>query len=767
MKAELLAPAGNMDMLYAAIKSGANAVYLGLTQFGARATAGNFTLEQLKEARRITALFGVKIYITLNTLVKQNEIAALKEIIYSIVPIGIDAILVQDIGVASLIKEIAPDIPLHASTQMAIYSASGAKYLKSLGFERVVLARECSLETIREVVESGIEVEVFVHGALCIAMSGQCLISSFNGGRSGNRGRCAQVCRKSFSFDGKKAMHISARDIMLYNVLPDLLEAGVHSLKIEGRLKSPSYVANVCKQYRKGIDSYYNGSFEKLSKREYFWLMQSFNRGDFSQGYPGGSEDAGIINSARSNNHGVYIGDVEKVGGNLLYIRLKENIAQNDMLRITDGNQEHDFEMIYSGKAVKRGELACTYLRQNNALRKGMPVFRLISEEQAKIERNMELPRININIDVELIAGQKSHVKVSNDIVESEFYGDIVDSAKKAPLDERRVKEAFSTYGDKSFSIVNSNIKCENAFMPISKLNDLRRRAYDAFEEAIIEKNTANYECNTIANYEPKYSFINNNIVISYDIRLQDSVDNDDIFVFAPSDIRHSVLDKEIPKLNKSSYILLYTGVSDKDAEYMLSLARQNNICGIVIDNISQLGLNLDGFDIGIGEHVPVCNNYALRELLKCSPKFVLNYPEITRTEIEELSVKPTIIQYGRERVMIFNHCPARAAMGLDNNKEHCNMCHKNDTHSLIGKSFIDSRQSEYPLKAVYADGKCLVYMYHYLPTSIQASSLISCSRAIVFTNEKLSEQIKIYNLFKSKSPIPEGTLGHFIEGII
>lgn len=768
LKAELLAPAGNMDMLKAAIKYGADAVYLGLTEFGARASANNFTIEELESARRLTALYGKKIYLTLNTLVKQSEISSFKKTIYDIAPIGIDGIIVQDIGVAEIIKEIAPKIPLHASTQMAIYSASGAKYLKSFGFERVVLARECSIDTIKEVVDTGIDVEVFVHGALCIAMSGQCLISSFNGGRSGNRGRCAQVCRKSFTFDGKKAMHISARDIMLYNILPELLASGVHSLKIEGRLKSPSYVAAVCGQYRKGIDSYYNGEFKKLDAKEYFWLSQAFNRGEFSEGYPGGSEDAGIINADRSNNHGVYIGKVESVGGNLLYIRLSEDIANNDMLRITDGNQLHDFEMIYSGNPTNRGELVCTYLRDKSKVRPGMQVYRLISEKQAEIERNRNLPKIDINLHIELCAGKQSYVRISNNNVSCEIYGNIVDAAKKAPLTVERVKEVFNSTGDYSFEIKNADIVCDNAFMPISKLNELRRKAYCEFEEAIIKKNIKTADTATeIKDCDLKLEGTDKDIIISYDVRLQEYLQSDDIFVFAPKDLRYSTLENEVRKLNKNSYILLHTGISDKDAEYILSLAREYKISGILLDNISQLGLDLNGFNIAIGEHVPVANNYALKEILKYNPRFILAYPELTMNEIKQLSVRPVIMQYGRERLMIFHHCPARSALGLKKGKENCNLCDLKDPHSLIGKSFIDSTNSDYPLIPIFNNEKCIVYMYNSMPTSIDDLIPEGYARAISFVDETLEQQIKIYKLFKTKSPMPKGTLGHFEEGII
>lgn len=280
---EILAPCGGVESLTAAVNSGANAVYLGETAFSARRNAENFTPEQLREAVRLCHLSGVKVHVALNTLVFDTELAKLEKTVEMIADCGVDAVIVQDFGVAKTIKKIA-DIPLHASTQMTVTSVSGAEMAKEAGFSRVVLAREMSLKEIERVVKSvDIETEIFVHGAICVCLSGQCYMSAMLGGRSGNRGLCAQPCRLNFTCD-KRENVLSLKDLSLIPHLREIEKIGVASVKIEGRMKRPEYVAAAVTACRKALagetpdmenlravfsrsgftDSYYNGTFVKM-----------------------------------------------------------------------------------------------------------------------------------------------------------------------------------------------------------------------------------------------------------------------------------------------------------------------------------------------------------------------------------------------------------------------------------------------------------------------------------------------------------------------
>ncbi|MDU5281293.1 MAG: peptidase U32 family protein, partial [Dialister sp.] len=287
-KIELLAPAGSPEHFIAALDGGADAVYLGGKQFSARKFAGNFSDEEIENAVRQAHIKGVRVYVTLNTLIADKEMRNLEGYLYRLAKLEIDGILVQDLGVASVIKRIAPHIPLHGSTQMTVSNASGVRFLESLGFQRVVLSRELSLEEIKNIVEStNMEIEVFVHGALCVCYSGQCLMSSFIGNRSGNRGSCAQPCRMPYQLvdnagrilQPKKGKYIlSMKDMMGLEHVPDLINAKVDSLKIEGRMKSPEYVYQAVLSYRKAIDAAYNEDRLDLSSIR-LNLKKEFNRG--------------------------------------------------------------------------------------------------------------------------------------------------------------------------------------------------------------------------------------------------------------------------------------------------------------------------------------------------------------------------------------------------------------------------------------------------------------------------------------------------------
>ena len=288
-KVELLAPAGNFACFRAAINAGADAVYLGGEKFGARAYAGNFSPEEIVDALRIAHIFGRKIYLTVNTLVKESEFHELIPYIRPFYEAGLDGVIVQDLGVLKSLGENFPGLELHASTQMTVTGVYGAEYLKNLGVCRVVPARELSLEEIRDIKSrTGLEIECFIHGAMCYAYSGQCLFSSILGGRSGNRGRCAGPCRLPYTDKrGNTVYPLSLKDMYTLSILPELIESGIDSFKIEGRMKSPEYVAGVTAMYRKYIDLYTknpNQSY-KVSGSDEKWLKELYIRSDICSGY--------------------------------------------------------------------------------------------------------------------------------------------------------------------------------------------------------------------------------------------------------------------------------------------------------------------------------------------------------------------------------------------------------------------------------------------------------------------------------------------------
>ena len=329
MEYELLAPAGDMECLKWAIEAGCDAVYLGGSRFGARAFSKNFNDVELGQAINYAHLYGVKVYLTCNTLVYESEVEGFVDFVRFAYQKGIDAVLIQDLGMYDLIHQKFPDLEIHASTQMHIHNLEGAMVAKKLGFKRIVLARETNLETIKKIKEeTGLDIEVFVHGSLCVSYSGQCLFSSLVGGRSGNRGSCAGSCRLPYDILSKdnevlnkdKKYPLSMKDLCAISSIGNLIDMGVNSFKIEGRMKSREYVYLVTKLYRDAIDSYLKTgkvfiNYDILGK-----LKKVFNR-EYTLGYLNNVSNNDVINGKQPNNVGVKIGNVIKIKGkNILFV---------------------------------------------------------------------------------------------------------------------------------------------------------------------------------------------------------------------------------------------------------------------------------------------------------------------------------------------------------------------------------------------------------------------------------------------------------------
>lgn len=779
-KPELLAPAGDFEGLDAALAAGCDGVYLGLQAFGARASAKNFDIEQLQKAREICSFFNVKMYATVNTLIKQNEINELLNVLDTVAKVGLDAVIVQDIGVAQIIKNKYPNLALHASTQLAIHSSYGAHFLKNFGFKRVVLARECSLETIKAVVETGIETEVFAHGALCVSMSGQCLLSSFAGGRSGNRGRCAQPCRQGLIYDNKKGMWLSTRDIMLYDNLPSLIEAGVTSLKIEGRLKRPAYVSQVVNQYRKGIDSAVEGRFKPLNSKEKQDIAQLFNRGDFSSAYVANSEDYGIINPFRSNHGGIHIGEVLKTGKKLIEIKITKDVADGDGLQIRTGvNQEKDIDIIYSGKNAEKGSTITAYIRPGTKVKAGMQVFRLTSESQMQNLKSLKRSDVLVSVRAVLLQNKISKIFVKDDFVEFVAEGDVCQSPKTQVLSEDKIKENLFKIADMPIQIDNIDIVSDGVFMPISALNQLRRTAYEGY----IAKRIEYFKNDIIVNkYDVKqpnfiYKQREQTYFISNDIEAgRYAQSKGTIFVYEPLDIRQNYINKYLGNLNEQSYVILPTQLNDKNANILMKAIKKANIKNIMLNNIGQLGLDLSNYNIAFGPHIPLLNNIALNAAEQYNPQVISVFSELNFNEFKNIQNKniPFAIKvYGRERLMILNHCPARTALGLYAGKENCSMCHEGKKESLLNKTLTDRIGEAYPLRAIYNDDYCIVEMYNSKATSLHKNinDFKGMGKIIHCTFETTQQQIDILNAFYTGDfsilSSMETTTGHFDKGVM
>src|SRR4051794_424237 len=373
-KPELLAPAGDWECARAAVENGADAIYFGLERFNARMRAHNFTEADLPKLMEFLHQRGVRGYVTFNTLVFANELPDAEHYLRSIIAAGVDAAIVQDVGICRLIRQMSPDFPIHASTQMTVTSAAGVEFAKDLGCSLVVLARECSIKEIEKIIRpstldsrpSALPLEVFVHGALCVAYSGQCLTSESLGGRSANRGQSAQACRLPYDLVcdgrdvdlGEQKYLLSPQDLAAYDLIPQLIEAGVCSFKIEGRLKTPEYVANIVRHYRRAIDAALAGKSAEFTPRDVEEMELSFSRG-FSHGWLEGCDHKMLVPARSSSKRGVLLGHVRGVRKGRVIVELdRREIKRGDGVSFDCGRAEDDeqggrvYEIFQNGRSL-------------------------------------------------------------------------------------------------------------------------------------------------------------------------------------------------------------------------------------------------------------------------------------------------------------------------------------------------------------------------------------------------------------------------------
>lgn len=477
---ELLAPAGSMEALKAAISNGCDAIYLGMQKFGARAYSSNFDLETLKEALAYAHLRNVKIYVTMNTIVFESEIEEMKEQIRELNDIGVDGIIVQDLAALDYIVNNFIDVEAHCSTQMGIDDLDGTLLFKELGASRVVLSREVELEKVKEIKkQANIPLEIFVHGALCVSYSGNCLMSGLIGYRSGNRGRCVGSCRKEYDLIdtttgtsiGKNYI-LSTKDLNTIDHIEDLRE--IDSLKIEGRMKEPAYVANVVSQYRMALD-------HKLTEVDKENLNKTFNR-TFTKGYLFHEDPKEITNIIRPNNFGFEIGYISKIVKDTYEITLSKPLNQNDIIRISHDNEDVVLSVVKlydkEDNLINRAENIC-YIKIKEKLSKGDKVY--ITKDYAfykSLESTMEkeFRRYNLDMAVQAYPGSKL-------IIEAEGFGhkylyeseEDISEAINNPTTKDQVIKQLSRLNDTLFELNQVDFEEHNVFIPAKLLNAARR----------------------------------------------------------------------------------------------------------------------------------------------------------------------------------------------------------------------------------------------------------------------------------------------------
>lgn len=772
-KIELLAPVGDYECLLAAVENGADAVYLGGQLFNARENATNFGDEELNKAIDYCHLREVKVYLTLNTLILDSEIESALNLVNKAYSAGIDAIIVQDLGIASLIHKNFPDLDLHASTQMSVYNLDGVKEAQKLGIKRVVLARELSLEEIQHVCQNtDMEIEVFIHGALCVSYSGQCLMSSIIGGRSGNRGKCAQPCRLPYSLidsnnkvvSGQNKFLLSPKDICTIDILKKVVASGVKSLKIEGRMKTPEYVATVVKTYRKYLDSI-DSSVENADKHN---LEQIFNRGGLYTGYFEGKTGISMMSHKKPKNWGMYLGEVIDYDRNENLVKLKCTIPLQigDGIEITNENNESTgclVSQIYqNNKMIKLANPSDTIsiglVRGNVEV--GQKVYKtsdktLNQEANSSYQKNNK--KVFINGKIEILKDKPVVLNVTKDNLNIEIRSEkLVEAAINKPISKERVEEQIKKTGQTSFEFRNLEIILDaDAIVPVSVLNDIRRNALEQLENKII-----NLSKHSLKNIEFKNSVIsknNSNKELSLYLFNTNIIDriaglNIDRVYISFSDLLNENNLKQlesirangievivhIPNIIKGNYEKLIDSNITKVSQF---------VDGFMISNIGQLKYIDKNKKIFCDYTINCTNSFTIKELCKLNIQNVTLSPELTLEQINDLGneTPKEAIVYGRLPLMTSEYCPVGCIVGGFDKDIKCNKPCFKDNYRLR-----DRKDIEFPIVCQPIDCRSVILNSNplFLTDDIINFNGISSIRLNIFDEpfETVANLVDLYN---------------------
>ena len=691
---ELLSPVGDLDCLKAAVQNGADCVYFGASNFSARAFASNF--DDLELAINYAKIRGVKTNLTLNTLIKNDEFEDAYNLAKKAYELGIDAIIVQDLGLATRLIKDFPDLPIHASTQMSIHNLQGTLKLQNLGFKRVVLARELCANEIEYICQnSNVEIECFIHGALCISYSGQCLFSSLVGGRSGNRGKCAQPCRLPYELvqNGNetidKGFLLSTKDLCGLDYIPFLINAGVTSFKIEGRMKTPEYVATVTRIYRKYIDLALSGNPYVIDEKDKKDLLQVFNRGLSSNGHLDKEPNKNLIYPIKPNNMGLPLGIIQKYNktNGHITLKLQEELYVGDCISTQKENGSYNVsELMVKNKNIKIGNIGnlVTIGRMKGNISVGDKVYKISSKvlkDNALNSFKTENRKIPLNIKL-FIQNNKNISAVVNSCYKYDLYKNlnfeytsniIPNTSINKPLDKDTIIKQFSKTNNSIYEFKKIEIILDdNLFLPISSLNDLRRTILENIEKQTLDKIKRTSNCcytpivsnasNLKNNY--KISLLLNDLNLEYDSSKLDGVHN----LYIPLNKNYENI---LNVLNKkfSTYIYLPTIIraNYRNLFYdnIVNTTKKYNIKGIVLSNISNFMLISDlyksnkNLELIANYTFNIYNNETINKLNDLQISKYIVSPELDKLSILNLYGNPQkeLIVYGKIPLMNMNYC--------------------------------------------------------------------------------------------------------------
>ena len=746
---EILAPAGDLISLKSAIASDTDAVYLGLSAFNARIKAENFTTENIKDTVDYCHLFGVKVYITINIAVKESEKEDLKKIIVACGQANVDAFIITDMLALELAKEFAPNVRLHASTQFGVCNAEGAKFAESLGFSRVVLSREATIDEIKKIkAETNLEIEYFIHGALCVAFSGKCLMSSFINGGSGNRGRCLQPCRLLYTekTTGKQGYLLSTSDLCLAENLKELYNAGVTSFKIEGRLRRPEYVYKTVSTYKKIVK---NGFFAQ--KNDINTLKSAYNRGNFTKCYSF-DDTKNIMSEKVQGNIGLLVGkvvNVDKQG--YAEIKFSDKISEGQGYKLLD---ESGFEK--SGGAfpkAKNGKYLIDGAKIGYEIRKTSDAEFTFSEKKIPAS-------IKYLIDEN---GKFSATYESKGI--SFTVSSVFEKAQNKPLDKKTISGALSKTGDTCFSVENvSGEVLSDVFAQRSLLNTLRRDALNGLNEEILK--SYNFAKN---DEKPRETIIKNrknyNNLVAVELQnenqLSERIKNEaDAIVFFPDDFSEKTVSSFLSLFGKAKdkvYLKLTVNARESDVRLYERIIENCGVSGIYATNPYCIYLArkynlklLSGYELNIFNDVD--KNLLSDDLFVAST-------ELTEKELNRFSTTPFVFAYGYLSLMNLSHCVSQLVTG----KTCKNCAYKN------GFIYVDRKNYEFKILRNKA-ANCYFTLYnskiHDISSKVKPNSFNLYLNMLQLSRDEVDT---VFTAFKDTLSLTtlDKTNGHFINGVL
>lgn len=791
-KIELLSPVGNMDCMRAAVQNGADAVYFG-SGFSARAFASNFDGDNLKCAIEYAKLRGVQTHLTLNTLIKNDEFENAFSVAKMAYNYGIDAIIVQDLGLANLLINSFPNIAIHASTQLTAHNLDGVLSLQDMGFRRVVLSRELTLEEIEYITKnSNVEIETFIHGALCISYSGQCLFSSMVGGRSGNRGKCAQPCRLPFSLIDEKSSKLdsgyllSTRDLCGLDFIPNLIKTGVTSLKIEGRMKSPEYVATVTRIYRKYIDLAYSNEPYVVEDSDRKLLALAFNRGGFSNGHLSKDYNKNLVFKEKQNNCGLFLGTIEKYNAKkgLITFKCAENLHIGDSIATQNEQGSYKIsELMLKNTNIKESKCGdvVTIGRMKGNIKPGDKLYKIsdsiiTSEIRSTFSENSENRKVKLicnskfalNKPIELNIKSNSNIDVYKDLNINITSSKCPEQAKNSGLSKENIVKQFSKTNNTPYEFCEFNIELEdNLFLPNSVLNELKREALSKVKDfaiSNISRNLGNKSLLSRINFYTEISTSTLKIALLLNNLNLESYDNlqkiDKLYIPLKFFINKNYCDKiKFLSTKASLYIYLPTIMRNNYnklfANNLENIITNFDIHGFVVSNISGLYIIKKltekynkNFEFISNYTLNVYNSYSAYELQKRGITTVTLSPELDKEGLISLcnsTSNSELIVYGNLPLMNMNYCLFGTSNKCYSNCKHT--CNSNNKYYLNDRMNVNFRIIPDNIDTVTT-------IYNSKITSIASDDFNVSSLRIDILDESIDEINKIINTVKLRKKL-------------